>query len=113
MPGPKPLPLPGDLQYIRLDVIKIIDELHIKNHVDPRCQQYHPNIMRETILDMNTKACGQTFVWISWYKKILSVMPKTCKCKWSKGYILSMVATWWIVSRARRMTSAALDYKED
>ena len=73
----KPLPLPGDLQYIWLDVMKIIDELHIKNHVDPRCQQYHPNTVSETIPDMNTMACEQTFAWVSCYKKILSAMPKT------------------------------------
>ena len=57
----KPLPLPGDLQYIWLNVMKIIDELHIKNHVDPRCQQYHSDIVRETIPDMNTMACEQKF----------------------------------------------------
>ena len=33
----KPFPLPGDLQYLWLDVTKIIDELHIRNHADKRC----------------------------------------------------------------------------
>ena len=27
----------NDLQYLWLDVTKIIDELHIKNHTDKRC----------------------------------------------------------------------------
>ena len=71
-----PLPLPGDLQHIWLDVRKIIDELHIKNHVDPRCQQYHPQTIREALPEMNTMSCEQTFAWISRYKKILSAMPK-------------------------------------
>ena len=34
------LPLPGDLAHIWLDVNKVIDDLHIKNHRDPRCEQY-------------------------------------------------------------------------
>ncbi len=58
----KPLPLPGDLQYIWLDVQKIIDELHIKNHSDPRYQQYHPEQVRENVPDMNIMTCGQAFV---------------------------------------------------
>ena len=45
--------------------MKIIDELHIKNHIDPHCQQYYPNIVRETMPNMNTMACEQTFAWIS------------------------------------------------
>ena len=36
----RPLPLPGDLAHIWLEVNKIIDNLHIKNHQDPRCEQY-------------------------------------------------------------------------
>ena len=47
--------------FIWLNMMKIVDELHIKNHVNLRCQQYHPNIVRETIPDMNTMACEQTF----------------------------------------------------
>ena len=39
----KPLPLPGDPQYLWLDVTKIIDELHIKNHADKKCMK---NIIR-------------------------------------------------------------------
>ena len=67
-----PLPLPGDLAHIWLEVNKIIDDLHIKNHKDPRCEQYRAP---EEI--GNTMACEQTFAWLSQYKKILSAMPKT------------------------------------
>ena len=58
----KPLPLPGDLQYLWLDVTKIIDELHIKNHADKRCiEKYNPKeVLSE---DMNT-ICEQTFAWL-------------------------------------------------
>lgn len=73
----KPLPLPGDLQYLWLDIKKIIDTLHIKNHVDPKCQQYYnpDEVLQDT--SMNTMSCEQTFAWLSRYKKILSAMPKT------------------------------------
>ena len=72
----KPLPLPGDLQYLWLDVTKIIDELHIKNHADKKCiEKYNPKeVLSE---DMNTMSCEQTFAWLSRFKKILSAMPKT------------------------------------
>ena len=59
-----------------MDIKKVIDSLHIKNHKDPLClQQYNPN---EVITDdnMNTMTCEQTFAWFSRYKKILCAMPK-------------------------------------
>ena len=60
----KPLPLPGDLQYLWLDVTKIIDELHIKNHADKRCiEKYNP---KEVLSDLS---CEHTFAWLSRFKK--------------------------------------------
>ena len=39
-----PLPLPGDLKYMWLDVNKVIDTLHLTNHKDKRCHQlYNPD----------------------------------------------------------------------
>ena len=73
----KPLPLPGDLKYLWLDVQKIIDTLHMKNHSDPRCEQYNPAKVLPEDSDMNTMSCEQTFAWLSRYKKILCAMPKT------------------------------------
>ena len=68
----QPLPLPGDLAYLWLDMKKIVDDLHIKNHLHPRCEQYR------TPADIgNIIVCEQTFAWLSRYKKILSAMPKT------------------------------------
>ena len=64
----KPLPLPGDLKYLWLDVQKIIDTLHMKNHSDPRCeQQYNPAKVLPEDSDMNTMSCEQTFAWLSRY----------------------------------------------
>ena len=34
----QPLPLSGDLKFIWTDVNKVIDDLHIKNHRDPKIQ---------------------------------------------------------------------------
>ena len=73
----RPLPLPGDLKYIWLDVQKIIDSLHIKNHKDIQCQQYDPKQVLAEDSTMNTMSCEQTFAWLSRYKKILCAMPKT------------------------------------
>ena len=72
----KPLPLPGDLSHIWMDINKIIDCLHIKNHKDPRCKEkYTPEKLAGE--DLNTMSCEQTFAWLSRYKKILCAMPKT------------------------------------
>lgn len=71
----EPLPLPGDLQHIWLDITKCIDSLHLKNHKDPRCAVlYSPDHLSG---DNNTMSCEQTFAWLSRFKKILCAMPKT------------------------------------
>ena len=74
----RPLPLPGDLKYIWQDTFgKIIDTLHIHNHVDKECQvKYSPQELKENNEDFNTMVCEQTFAWLSRYKKILCSMPK-------------------------------------
>lgn len=74
----KELPLPGQLKYIWSDINKIIDTLHIKNHVDKRCQmKYNPDVLKETNPSYNTMVCEQTFAWLSRYKRIVASMPKT------------------------------------
>ncbi len=71
------LPLPGDLKYIWRDINKIIDTLHIKNHVDKRCQEkYSPDSLKTENPDYNTMVCEQTFSWLSRYKRIVCAMPK-------------------------------------
>ena len=73
----KPLPLPENYQNIWLNVQKIIDTLHIKNHKNKRCHEiYHPTKIKDTYPDMNTMACEQTFAWLGRFKKILPGMGK-------------------------------------
>ena len=68
----------GDLKSIWKDINKIIDSLHIKNHVDKRCREvYNPQTLKEDNPTFNTMVCEQTFAWLSRYKKIVSSMPKT------------------------------------
>ena len=72
-----PLPLPSPWDKAWTSVKKIIDSLHIKNHKDKSCrEQYDPSILEEELPDGNTMATEQTFVWLSWFKKILCAMPK-------------------------------------
>ena len=68
----QPLPLPGDLQYIWGDIKKVIDDLHMKNHVDPTCKElYSTRRLKEDNPNFNTMSCEQTFAWLSRHKKIL------------------------------------------
>ena len=74
----KVLPLPGDLKYLWLDIKKIIDTLHTRNHKDRRCHQlYNPDELKQQNPTFNTMSCEQTFAWISRFKKILAAMQKT------------------------------------
>lgn len=44
----EPLPLPPPYNVMWKSVTKIIDELHIKNHRDEKCQTvYHPKSVKE------------------------------------------------------------------
>ena len=71
----KPLPLPGDLQYLWTDTRKMIDSLHIRNHKDTRCRQrYDPMPVKEENPKFNTMSCEQTFAWLERYKKIVVSM---------------------------------------
>lgn len=73
----KPLPLPGNLQHMWLDIIKIIDTLHISNHKDRRCHEvYNPAKLKEEHPTFNTMCCEQTFAWLSRYKRIVVAMQK-------------------------------------
>ena len=67
----------GDLKHIWMDITKIIDTLHIKNHVDETCKlRYNPESIKKENPTFNTMACEQTFAWMSRYKKIVCSMPK-------------------------------------
>lgn len=75
------LPLPEPYCNMWLKITKIIDSLHIRNHVDPRClEKYHPRLVKERFPKFNLMAAEQTFVWASRFKKVLCSMPKTHHC---------------------------------
>ena len=75
----KPLPLPGGKQYLRTDINKIIDTLHIK---DKRCQEKHtPERLKTEGEHYNTMSCEQTSAWLSLFKKFLCAMPITLEVK--------------------------------
>ena len=73
----EPLPLPDEFKYMWLDVKKIIDSLHMKNHKDKRCKElYSPEGVKKENAAFNTMCCEQTFTWLGRYKKILAAMGK-------------------------------------
>ena len=75
------LPLPAPYCNMWLKVTKIIDSLHIRNHVDKRClEKYHPRQVKEKFPKLNLMAAEQAFVWASRYKKVLCSMTKTHHC---------------------------------
>ena len=54
-----------------------IDDLHIKNHVQTKCQEiYHPSKVRDQNPSLNLMTAEQTFAWISRYKRIPCSMNK-------------------------------------
>ena len=75
------LPLPAPYNRMWACINKMIDGLHIRNHVDPEC---HTNLHPDNIYEMhpelkgsrNTQAAEQTFVWLGRFKKIVCSMPK-------------------------------------
>jgi len=52
---------------------KIIDSLHIRNHIDKKCKElFSPESMKRDHPDFNTMAAEQIFVWLSRFKRILA-----------------------------------------
>ena len=73
----KPLPWPSPYDRMWMDISKIIDSLHIRNHKSPLCKEaYDPAVLKAKLPGGNTMAAEQTFVWLSRFKKILCSMPK-------------------------------------
>lgn len=72
-----PLPFPPPLDQLWLDVHKIIDVFHFRNHVSSDCQKkYSPAKLKEENPDFNTQAGEQTFVWVHRFAHILCSMNK-------------------------------------
>ena len=75
------LPLEAPFNIMWKSVTKIIDDLHIHNHTDPKClEMYHPLKVRQQHPHYNLMCAEQTFVWLSRFKKIVSSMNKTHHC---------------------------------
>lgn len=75
------LPVPKPFDRLWKKINKMIDGLHLQNHVNPSCKvDLHPDRIHAMYPDLekqkNTMAAEQTFVWLSRYKKIMTSMPK-------------------------------------
>ncbi len=51
-------------------ISKVIDRLHLRNHVDKKCQKLY-NLDEKLPKTFNTMACEQTFIWASRFKKVI------------------------------------------
>lgn len=72
------LPFDPPLNRLWLDIIKIIDVFHFKNHTSEECKKkYSPQQIKEANPDFNTQAGEQTFIWVGRFKNILCSMNKT------------------------------------
>lgn len=73
----EPLPIRPPYDKLWLEINKVIDKLHLKNHKNPRCKEvYNPEALKEKFPKLNTPIAEQTFIWASRFKKILGAMPK-------------------------------------
>ena len=69
------LPFPPPLNQAWKLLSKVIDRLHLRNHVDPKCKLLY-NAEDKLPSAYNTMACEQTFVWASRLKKVICAMPR-------------------------------------
>ena len=68
------LPLPEPFNEGLQLISKVIDRLHLRNHVVPKCKHlYDPD--KKVPSTFNTMACEQTFIWASRFKKVVCAMP--------------------------------------
>lgn len=75
------LPLDAPYNQMWKQVTKIIDSLHIKNHIDEKCiQNYHPKKVKDANPSYNLMCAEQVFSWLSRFKRITSAMNKTHHC---------------------------------
>ena len=71
----QPLPFSPPLDRLWLDINKIIDVFHLKNHMSMDCRaKFSPAKMKEEHPNFNTQAGEQTFVWVSRFRHILCSM---------------------------------------
>ena len=75
------IPLPEPYNKMFKSIKKMIDGLHIKNHIQDSCHTaLHPDNIYEMYPELkgtrNTQAAEQTFVWLDSLKKIVCSMTK-------------------------------------
>ena len=68
-------PFINPLSKMWINVIKVIDWLHIRNHKDTKCKtDYNPD--NKIAVQYNTMAAEQTNVWVSRLKRIICAIPR-------------------------------------
>ena len=73
-----PLPFSPPYDKMWINVKKVIDVFHFKNHVSKYCQEtFSPTVIKAQHPHFNTQAGEQTFVWVHRFSKILCSMNKT------------------------------------
>ena len=72
------LPLEAPYDRLFVEVNKVIDLLHIRNHIDLKCKEiFNPDKLKELYPQLNTPVAEQTFIFASRFKKILGAMLKS------------------------------------
>ena len=72
------LPLEAPYDRLWLEVNKVIDLLHIRNHIDLKCKEIlNPNKLKQLYPQLNAPVAEHTFIWALRFKKILGAMPKS------------------------------------
>ena len=78
-----PLPIQSPYDRIRLNVNKVIDDLHMRYHKRPECREkYSTESVRESCPGLNTPVAEQTFTWAARFKQIICARPE-CREKYS------------------------------
>ena len=71
------LPIQSPYDRIWLNVNKVIDDLHMRNHKRQQCREkYSTESVRESCPGLNTPVAEQTFTWAARFKKIICAMPQ-------------------------------------
>ena len=72
-----PLPLDKPMDEIWMNVEKIIDVFHFKNHRSEQCKKlYSPDTVKQNHPHWNTQCGEQTFSWLHHFEHILCAMPR-------------------------------------
>lgn len=72
-----PLPLEKPMDEMWMNVEKIIDVFHFKNHRSEQCKKlYSPDAVKQNHPHWNTQCGEQTFSWLHHFEHILCAMPK-------------------------------------